>query len=125
VLTTQYLEEADRLADDVVVLDRGRIAAQGSPAELKRRVGGERVEVTLRQAGDLGAAEAALRDVAGGRPHADDLVLAVPLRPDTRLIDVVRALDGAGVDAQDVHRREATLDDVFLSLTREPLEVAA
>ena len=125
VLTTQYLEEADRLADDVVVLDRGRIAAHGSPAELKRRVGGERVEVTVRDPADLGAAEAALSDFAGGRPLAEDRVLAVPLRPRTRLMDVVRALDAAGVDAQDVHRREATLDDVFLTLTREPLGAAA
>ena len=125
LLTTQYLEEADRLADDVVVLDRGRIAAHGSPAELKRRVGGERVEVTVRDPADLGAAEAALSGFAGGRPLAEDRVLAVPLRPRTRLIDVVRALDAAGVDAQDVHRREATLDDVFLTLTREPLGAAA
>src|SRR4051794_19327955 len=108
VLTTQYLEEADRLADDVVVLDRGRIAAHGSPAELKRRVGGERVEVTVRDPADLGAAEVALRDFAGGRALAEDRVLAVPLRPRTRLMDVVRALGAAGGDAPGVHGRGAT-----------------
>src|SRR4051794_23383381 len=125
VLTTQYLEEADRLADDVVVLDHGRVAAQGSPAVLKHRVGGERVEVTVRAVPELAAAGAALAGFADGPTRADDLVLTVPLRTGTRLMEVVRALDAAGVAAQDVHRREATLDDVFLTLTREPrLEVA-
>jgi ABC-2 type transport system ATP-binding protein len=118
VLTTQYLEEADRLADDVVVLDRGRIAAQGSPAELKSRVGGERVEVRVEAHEDVEPAAEALRDFAHAGWSADDLVVTVPIRPDTRLMDVVRALDAAGVDAVDVHRREATLDDVFLTLTR-------
>src|SRR4051794_11218397 len=109
VLTTQYLEEADRLADDVVVLDHGRIVAQGSPAELKSRVGGERVEVRVDAPEDVEPAAEALRDFTDAAWTADDLVVTVPIRPDTRLMDVVRALDAAGVDAQDVHRREATL----------------
>jgi ABC-2 type transport system ATP-binding protein len=118
VLTTQYLEEADRLADDVVVLDHGRVAAHGSPAELKARVGGERIEVRVVDAEELLPAELALSGFADAPPSADGLVLTVPVRPETSLMDIVRALDAAGVEARDVHRREATLDDVFLSLTQ-------
>jgi ABC-2 type transport system ATP-binding protein len=129
VLTTQYLEEADRLADDVVVLDRGRIAAQGSPAELKRRVGGERADVTVAGPAALDPARRALAPYADGPASASEerRVLTLPLRPRTSLMELVRALDQAGVDATDVHRREATLDDVFLILTRESArtEVAA
>jgi ABC-2 type transport system ATP-binding protein len=117
LLTTQYLEEADRLADAIVVLDRGRVAAEGSPAELKRRVGGERIEVTLPDAAALAPAEAAVAPFADGAVRSGAAVLTVPLRPGTRLVEVVRALDAAGVDAVDVHRREATLDDVFLAIT--------
>jgi ABC-2 type transport system ATP-binding protein len=117
VLTTQYLEEADRLADDIVVLDRGRAAATGSPAELKARVGGERLEVTVGEAGELDAAVAALEGFADGPSDADGLRVTIPVHAGTRLMDVARALDGAQVDVTDVHRREATLDDVFLTLT--------
>jgi ABC-2 type transport system ATP-binding protein len=132
LLTTQYLEEADRLADDVVVLDHGRVVASGSPAELKARIGGERIEVTLAGAADLGAAAAALEPFADGAPSGDAAasVVTVPALPGTSFIEVVRALDAAGVDARDVHRREATLDDVFLTLTTPrapaaPIEIAA
>jgi ABC-type multidrug transport system ATPase subunit len=120
VLTTQYLEEADRLADEIVVLDHGRVAAAGRPAELKARYGGDRIDVTL-SPGDVSEAAAALEPFSDGRPVADEdagLVTA-PVRSGTRLIEVVRALDAAGVDATDVHRRDATLDDVFLALTTD------
>ncbi|MFL5816678.1 MAG: ATP-binding cassette domain-containing protein [Conexibacter sp.] len=119
VLTTQYLEEADRLADDVVVLDHGRIAAAGTPAELKTRVGGERVAVTVASTDHLETAAEALAPFADG-PIAHDrdaLRVDVPVRPGTGLFDVMRALDEAQVGATDIHRREATLDDVFLALT--------
>jgi ABC-2 type transport system ATP-binding protein len=117
VLTTQYLEEADRLADDIVVLDRGRVAATGSPAELKGRVGGERLEVTVGAPNELARAVAALQDFADGPSDADGLRVTIPVRAGTRLMQVARALDSASVDVNDVHRREATLDDVFLTLT--------
>jgi ABC-2 type transport system ATP-binding protein len=131
MLTTQYLEEADALADQIVVLDHGRVAAAGSPAELKSRIGGERVAVTVAAAAELEPASAALAPFAESRAELDpdELRVTTPVRPATRLMDVVRALDARGVEAIDVHRREATLDDVFLTLTdTEPaplLEVAA
>jgi ABC-2 type transport system ATP-binding protein len=119
VLTTQYLEEADRLADDVVVLDHGRVAAAGTPAELKARIGGERIAVTVAAVEDLSPAAAALAPFADGPtvPDAERREVVAPVRPGTALIEIVRALDAAGVDATDVHRRDATLDDVFLTLT--------
>jgi len=119
MLTTQYLEEADRLADDIVVLDRGRVAAAGSPAELKAHVGGERMEITVASAQHLAPAAAALEQFADGPSGSDvdSLQVTVPVRPGTRLMEVALALDGAAVQVTDVHRREATLDDVFLTLT--------
>ncbi len=131
ILTTQYLEEADALADQIVVLDHGEVVASGSPAELKSRIGGERVAVTVTAPDELGPAIAALVPFAESVPDPDPAALRVTaaIRPGTRLMSIVRALDDAGVDAIDVHRREATLDDVFLTLTNtDPVltqEVAA
>ena len=119
ILTTQYLEEADRLADAIIVLDRGRIVAEGPPSDLKARIGGERIEVTLGSAEDLPGAELALGAFADGAANVDrdSALITFPVRPGARLMEVIRALDAADVDALDVHRREATLDDVFLTLT--------
>jgi ABC-2 type transport system ATP-binding protein len=130
LLTTQYLDEADNLADDIVVLDGGRVAAQGSPAELKARIGGERLEVTVGSAGELEAAAAALSQFASDRPAVDDDAARVvaPVAAGVPLAEVVRALDAAGVATSDLHRRQATLDDVFLALTdptAAPMEIAA
>jgi ABC-2 type transport system ATP-binding protein len=130
VLTTQYLEEADRLADDIVVLNHGRVVAAGSPSELKARVGGERIAVTVGAEGALPSAAAALEPFADGTPalEPENRQIVAAVRPGTRLVEVVRALDSAGVDAIDVQRRDATLDDVFLTLTNgstQAQEVAA
>jgi ABC-2 type transport system ATP-binding protein len=125
LLTTQYLEEADRLANEIVVLDHGRIAAAGTPADLKARVGGERLEVTLKDASDADATIRALELHADGPSATEGPVVTVPLKPQTRLMDVVRTLDAAGADALDVRRREPTLDDVFLTLTRKPQAITA
>jgi ABC-2 type transport system ATP-binding protein len=119
ILTTQYLEEADRLADDIVVLHHGTTVAHGTPAELKTRIGDDRIDVKLAATSELMPAAAALNRYASNDPTFDqDLVtVTIPVVGGTRLVDVVRTLDEAGVDAIDVNRRQATLDDVFLTLT--------
>jgi len=119
LLTTQYLDEADTLADTIVVLDHGRAIARGTPSELKTTIGGERLEIVVEDAAQLPPAIAATRSFADGRPEPDEAGrrLIMPLRESVRLVDVVRALDAEGVEAVDVQRREATLDDVFLTLT--------
>jgi ABC-2 type transport system ATP-binding protein len=127
ILTTQYLEEADQLADDVVLLDHGKIVATGSPGQLKARHGGERVVITVDEAEQLAPAASALERVAAGHAEIDreGLFVTAPASESTRLIEVVRALEDGGVDAHDVRRREATLDDVFFSLTSPRNRAAA
>ncbi|HEX3318535.1 MAG TPA: ATP-binding cassette domain-containing protein [Solirubrobacteraceae bacterium] len=125
LLTTQYLEEADRLADNVAVIDAGRVIAEGSPAELKARVGGERVEVATTTREAAPEAAQALAPIADGEVQADAerAAVTVPVRGGSRsLMDAVRLLDAAGVDVTDIALRRPTLDDVFLSLTGHAAE---
>ena len=119
ILTTQYLEEADNLADDIVVLDHGRTVAHGSPDELKSRVGGDRIDVTVADTAELPRAALALEGFSSGSATHDDdaLIVTMPVVEGVTLMQIMRALDAAGVDAIDLHRRQATLDDVFLALT--------
>jgi ABC-2 type transport system ATP-binding protein len=126
ILTTQYLEEADRLADDVIVLDHGLTVAHGTPAELKAQIGGDRVEVRALSDHDLDRIVDATSQFATNAPGIDreTAVVAIPVAADMRLIDVMRAIDDAGIDVVDINRRQATLDDVFLTLTSK-LEVFA
>ena len=125
LLTTQYLEEADALADRIAVVDAGRIIARGTADELKSQVGGERVEVVVHKPDDLGPA----RDVLARACVADVSVdehtrrLTAPTAGGTQqLITVIRALDDAGIPIDDVGLRRPTLDDVFLSLTGHAAE---
>jgi ABC-2 type transport system ATP-binding protein len=117
ILTTQYLDEADRTADQIVVLDGGRIAAQGTPAQLKARVGGQRIAVTLEAPEQLAAVAEVLEPFADGPVSTEGAEVRAPLVAGTRIIEIVRALDAAGIDPADVQRRDPTLDDVFLTLT--------
>jgi ABC-2 type transport system ATP-binding protein len=125
VLTTQYLEEADRLCDDIVVIDHGRMVAHGSPDELKVAVGGSLIDVTLYDADAIEPAARVLARLTGTEPQIDVLdrrVSAAVTSADLGLAAVVRALDDAGVAVDDVGRRRPTLDDVFLTLTGHPAE---
>ncbi|AZP19438.1 ATP-binding cassette domain-containing protein [Streptomyces aquilus] len=119
LLTTQYLEEADQLADRVSVVDAGRVVADGTPEELKKATGGDRIDVVLRDAGQLGAAVALLPvDPAGVSVDPDRRLLSAPVTDRmAALAGVVRALQDAGVEAEDVVLRRPTLDEAFLHLT--------
>ncbi|GAB2851059.1 daunorubicin resistance protein DrrA family ABC transporter ATP-binding protein [Actinoallomurus bryophytorum] len=125
LLTTQYLEEADALADDIAIIDSGRLIAQGSADELKAQVGGERVELVVADRSEVPKAVAALAPLATAEPVVDEdtHVVTVQVSGGTRaLADVVRELDSAGVVAQDLALRRPTLDEVFLSLTGHAAE---
>ncbi|MGW4642958.1 ATP-binding cassette domain-containing protein [Sphaerisporangium sp. NPDC004334] len=120
LLTTQYLEEADRLATDICVLSAGRTIAQGTPEELKSLIGGDRVELVVREPADMGAAAAVAERVAGARADRDTdrRRVSVPVRDRVAaLTAVTRALSEEGVPVEDILLRRPTLDEVFLHLT--------
>jgi ABC-2 type transport system ATP-binding protein len=125
LLTTQYLEEADRLAEEIIVIDHGSVIARGTSAELKRDLGGERVEVVLADGADCARTVEVLADLAIGVETFDERTrtVCVPIAEARGVVPgVVRRLDAAGIEVQDVGVREVTLDDVFLSLTGHAAE---
>ncbi|WP_369198438.1 ATP-binding cassette domain-containing protein [Streptomyces djakartensis] len=117
LLTTQYLEEADQLADRISVVAGGRVIAEGTADELKAETGGDRIDVVLRDAGQLGAA-VALLPLADVAVDPDRRLLSAPVADRMEaLAGVVRALRESGIEAEDVALRRPTLDEVFLHLT--------
>jgi ABC-2 type transport system ATP-binding protein len=125
LLTTQYLEEADRLADEIIVIDRGRSIAQGTADQLKRQVGGERLELVVERPELLPLARTAIGSVAAGDVVADaqQRSLTVPVSGGAKaLMAALRELDASGVEVLDIGLRRPTLDDVFLTLTGHPAE---
>ena len=128
LLTTQYLEEADLLADEIVVIDHGRAIAQGTADALKSQVGGERVEVVVAAGGDLEVGRGVLAELATGDVVVDDHTrrLTAPVSGGGKvLVDALARLERAGVEVSDVALRRPTLDDVFLSLTGRVAEEEA
>ena len=120
LLTTQYLDEADQLASRITVLDHGRVVANGSPAELKRQVGGDRVTVTLPAREPLEDAARKLSDAVGEPPVIDAEARTVTFEVGAGVValaDIVRALDQLGIAPEDLVLRRPTLDEAFLAMT--------
>jgi ABC-2 type transport system ATP-binding protein len=125
LLTTQYLDEADQLAARIVIVDHGRVVADGTPGELKARAGRDVIEVHTRDAADLDAAARALARVGGEPPAVDAPIRRVSLPVDAgtdRLTAAARALEDEGVVVDDISLRRPTLDEVFLALTGQALD---
>jgi ABC-2 type transport system ATP-binding protein len=117
LLTTQYLEEADQLADEIAVIDRGTVIARGTSDALKMQVGGERLEITVDHA-DVAAAQEIVARISGNATHLELRTISAPVSTGSiALMDTLRALDVAKIHPLDIGLKRPSLDDVFLSLT--------
>ena len=120
LLTTQYLDEADRLASQIVIIDHGRAVATGSPAELKARIGGSVIELHVRDDHDLARVASVLRAAKDGAVQIEEPTRRVTVRVDSgreQLGSTLRSLDAAGIELEDISLRQPNLDEVFLALT--------
>ena len=126
LLTTQYMDEADALAGGIIVIDHGRVIAEGTPDELKDRAGGDVLEFTVVDRSRLTDAVAAVAGLDGAEPHLDEVAGRVSVgvggQGPRAVVEAVRRLDAAGVGVIDLGVRRPTLDDVFLTLTGQPAE---
>ncbi len=117
LLTTQYLEEADQLADEIAVIDHGTVIARGTSDALKKQVGGERLEITVENE-DIAVAQEIVARISGNAIHLDLRTISAPvLTGSVALMDTLRALDEAKIHPLDIGLKRPSLDDVFLSLT--------
>jgi ABC-2 type transport system ATP-binding protein len=120
LLTTQYLEEADQLANKIVVLDQGNVIAKGTSNELKSQVGGDRIEIVVESAQDVSKAAIAIAEFGSAPAITEDLTKTILLPVacgSTAIVNIVRMLDENNISIADIALRRPTLDDVFLSLT--------
>jgi ABC-2 type transport system ATP-binding protein len=130
LLTTHYLEEADQLADQISVIDHGRVIADGTPEKLKSKIGGSRVDIVVNDVDELPVVAGLVERVSDGEVEVDGdrRRVSAPVRDRVAtLTELLRALEDAGIVAKDVALRKPTLDEVFLELTghRAEEEVAA
>ena len=127
LLTTQYLDEADHLANRIAIIDQGRVIAEGTPDELKSKAGDDVIQVHAAHLADLDRVIEVLAPMGTGDPRVDRPTRSVAIPVDkgsARLLEAVRAFDAAGLEVSDIGLRRATLDEVFLSLTGRTAEAA-